>query len=375
MGTMQAIIKEKPTRGLKLVQEDIPEPGPGEILVEVLATSICGTDVHIYQWDEWSSSRIKPPQIAGHEFAGIVKKVGKYVKNIKVGDYISAETHIPCCKCIQCLSGQMHICSNLEILGVDRNGSFAEYIVIPEIVAWKNDKSIPPFVASVQEPLGNAVYCTLVEPVNGKSIVIFGDGPTALFATAIAKASGASKIIVVGLDDFRLNIAKKVGADFIFKNVPPDSERDSIIENILNLTNGYGPDVVLEMAGAVQTVQQGLKVVRKGGRFSSFGITKVNEIPINYNNNIIFKGITLYGINGRLMFDTWIKIKNFLSNDKINIEPIITHLLPFSEFEKGFEMMMEFPKKCGKVVLVPDNKFENMKKEFENYKKNNKEEG
>jgi len=346
---MKAVAKTEAKKGAELIEVDVPKIKDDEVLVKVKSTSICGTDVHIYNWDEWSESRIKAfPRIMGHEFAGEVIKTGKNVKKIKVGDYISAETHIPCMRCIQCLTGQMHICSNLKILSLDTDGCFAEYAAVPEIVCWKNDKSISYDFASVQEPLGNAVYCSLVEPVTGKTVLIFGDGPTALFATGVCKAAGASHIFVVGLSPYRLNIAEKMGADTIINN-----SKDDLEDIVMKKTEGIGTDVVLEMAGAPQTIEQGFKLVRKGGRFSAFGITQSN-IQLDYNNNIVFKGCTIYGINGRLMFDTWFKVRNLLASKKLDISHVITHKLPLEQFEKGFELMNSEPQQCGKVVLYPE---------------------
>ncbi|MEW6686889.1 MAG: L-threonine 3-dehydrogenase [Candidatus Edwardsbacteria bacterium] len=348
---MKAIVKTKRDFGVELKEVEIPQIKEDEVLVKVKATSICGTDVHIYEWNEWAQERIKRiPQILGHEFAGEVVEIGKNVTKIKIGDYISAETHIPCGYCVQCLSGQQHICHNLKILGVDTDGCFAEYAAIPEVVAWKNDKSIPWEFASVQEPLGNAVYCTLVEPVAGKTVLIFGDGPTALFATGVAAISGASYVILAGMEPVRLEMAKKMGADKVMNVTKEDVEKI-----IFELTDGIGVDVVLEMAGAQKAIEQGLKVVRKGGRFCAFGLPPGN-ITIDINNGIVFKGLTLYGINGRLMFDTWIKVTNLLKYKKIDISPIITHKLPLEKFEEGFSLMMKSPKTSGKVVLLPEMK-------------------
>ena len=344
---MKAVVKTQRESGAEYIEVNIPDIKDDEVLVKVLATSICGTDVHIYNWDDWSQSRIKKiPRILGHEFAGEVVETGKYVRKIKVGDYISAETHIPCLQCVQCLTGQMHICGNLKILSLDTDGCFAEYAAVPEVVCWKNDKNIPPDIASVQEPFGNSVYCTLVEPVNGKTVLILGDGPTALFAAGISKVTGASKVFVVGLSPYRLEIAKKMGADIVLNN-----STDNSSEIILDKTDGVGVDVVLEMAGAPATVKQGFELVRKGGRFSAFGITP-NNVTIDYNNGIIFKGCTVYGINGRLLWDTWFKVRNLLASKKIDISPVITHKLPLKDFEKGFSLMKET--KCGKVVLFPN---------------------
>ncbi|MDD2890744.1 MAG: L-threonine 3-dehydrogenase [bacterium] len=342
---MKSIRKINPQLGATLVDIEVPKPSSYEVLVKVKATSICGTDVHIYSWNEWAQNRIKNlPQTMGHEFAGEIVEVGSCVKNIKVGDYVSAETHIPCGGCIQCMTGQMHICHNVKILGVDCDGCFAEYITVPESVIWKNDKSIPPEFASVQEPIGNAVYCTLVEPVTAKTVVILGAGPTGLFSTGVAKVAGAAQVIVVEVEQFRLDIAKKMGADICInpKNEDP-------LKRILDETKGIGADVVLDMAGSPKTIELAIKAVRRGGRFSAFGITP-GVINIDYNS-IIFKGVTIYGISGRLMFDTWFKVRNLLAYKKLDISPVITHKLKLEEFDKGFSEMIN--KTAAKVILFP----------------------
>ncbi len=345
---MKAVRKLRKEPGADLVEIDIPKPGPGEVLVKVKATSICGTDVHIFTWDEWSRNRIKNvPQTLGHELAGEVVETGPGVRNLKTGDVVSAETHIPCDSCVQCLTGQRHICNNLKILGVDMNGCFAEYAIIPEIVAWKNDPSIPAEFASVMEPLGNAVYCTLAEPVAGKTVAITGDGPTSLFAAGVARISGAVQIFHIGMEPARLKIAEKMGADITINIKDGDP-----VEKVLSMTDGVGVDVVLEMAGAAKAVETGFRILRKGGRFSAFGIVPGN-ITIDYNNAVVFKGCTVDGINGRLMWDTWVKATNFLKFKRLDISPVVTHKLPLEDYKKGFELMTGEPKTCGKIILLP----------------------
>jgi threonine 3-dehydrogenase len=333
-----------------LIDVDVPRPGPEEILVKISATSICGTDAHIYNWDPWSQQRIGPnrlPQILGHELAGVVVEAGAQVTGIAVGDYVSAETHIPCGRCVQCLSGQMHICQNLVILGVDRDGCFAEYVAFPAMVAWKNDPSIPPEFASVQEPLGNAVYCALVESVAGKSVLVFGDGPTALFAVGVARAGGATSVLLAGMEPARLEIARRMGADLTMNVLAEDP-----VKTTMDRTAGLGVDVVLEMAGAQQAVEQAFRCVRKGGRVSAFGIPP-EPIRIDWNNALVFRGVTVYGINGRLMFETWVTVRNLLASRRLDISPVITHRLPLPEFRRGFDLMTSSPKTSGKVILLP----------------------
>lgn len=241
----------------------------------------------------------------------------------------------------------MHVCQNLKILGVDRDGCFAEYVAIPAGIAWKNDRAIPPEYASVQEPLGNAVYTTLVEPVTGKSVLIFGDGPTALFATGVARVAGASCVVLAGMESARLEIARRMGADRVINVLQED-----VVRIILDETFGRGADVVLEMAGAQKAIEQAFQCVRKGGRVSAFGIPP-GQIQLDWNNALIFRGVTVHGINGRLMFETWITVRSLLASKRLDISPVVTHRLPLSEYKQGFDLMITSPKTSGKVVLFP----------------------
>jgi threonine 3-dehydrogenase len=245
------------------------------------------------------------------------------------------------------MTGQMHICSNLKILGVDRDGCFAEYIAVPAIVVWKNDPAIPHELAAAQEPLGNAVYATLVEPVTARTVLIFGDGPTGLFAAGVARASGASRVFLVGINEGRLAIARRMGADVVL-----NGRTDDVRKTVMEQTNGVGADVVLDMVGLQSVLDLGLELVRKGGRFSAFGLPD-GRLSIDLNNGVIFKGLRLYGINGRLMYETWLQVSQLLASGRLDIRPVVTHTLPLEEFRRGFELLAEVPIMAGKVVLLP----------------------
>jgi len=353
---MKAVVKTRPKGGAEFIEVNVPRISQDQVLVKVRATSICGTDVHIYKWDPWSEGRIgrkKLPQILGHEVAGEVVEVGSAVRRAKVGDYISAETHIPCKFCIQCLTGQEHICANLKILGVDCDGTFAEYLAVPDSVCWVNDRAIPPEFASVQEPLGNATYAVLGEDYNvpGRSMAIIGDGPIALFAVGVARLAGAVPIFLVGKYEFNMEIARKMGADHLLYANKPDVDR---IAYLKDHTRGFGADIVLDMAGSPQALEEGFKMLRKGGRFTAFGIAAESPTLLDYNNGIVFKGAQVHGINGRKMFDTWFRVRNFLASGRLDISPVITHMFALKDFEKGFEQMMVRPRHSAKVVLFPD---------------------
>ncbi len=345
--TMKAILKAGPHPGLEMASVKIPSISDDEILIKTKAVSVCGTDLHIYKWNDWAQMRInRLPFILGHEFAGEAVEVGRSVKNVSAGDYVSADSHIFCGRCLQCRIGQQHICNNLEILGIDRDGCFAEYVAIPARGVWKNDPDVPPEFASVQDPLGNAVYCTLVEPVAGKSVLIIGDGPIGLFSAGVARASGASWVGLIGHHPSRMDVASNMGADSLFHG-----DDDNIEQKIMDITSGNGTDVVLEISGSEKGLKQGLRLLRKGGRISLFGLFPA-PVQINLTNQIIFKGITMYGINGRIIFDTWERMHNLLKSGRLDISPVITHRLAFDDFEKGFELLMERPKKAVKVVMI-----------------------
>ncbi|MCD6451778.1 MAG: L-threonine 3-dehydrogenase [Acidobacteria bacterium] len=347
-GKMLAVMKKEREQGAELDEVDIPTIKPNEILVKVKATSICGTDVHIYSWDPWAEGRIKPPMIFGHECAGEVVEVGKDVRSIKVGDYVSAETHIPCGHCYQCRTGDQHLCQNLKILGVDVNGCFAEYVAIPEICAWKNDPSLPPDIACLKEPLGNATYAVMESEVTAKTVAIIGDGPIGIFATAIAKAAGAAFIFLVGKSPYRMELAKKMNPDLLL-NV----DEVDVVETIMEETKGIGVDVVIEMSGSRLGIEQGFKILRRAGTFTAFGIPK-GKIEFDLSENVIFKGARIIGINGRKMFDTWYQMSRFLERGKIDIAPVVTHRFPLTKFEEGISLPLSEERNCGKVVFFPE---------------------
>jgi threonine 3-dehydrogenase len=354
--TMKAVVKMEPVRGATLLEREMPSIQEDEVLVRIRGTSVCGTDVHIYTWDAWSSSRIgkgKLPQIMGHEACGEVVECGKRVRGLKTGDFVAIETHIPDPTDLQSWMGQAHIGEHMRIVGVDRHGTFADFVSVPETVCWRIDGKIPPEVASVMEPLGNATYAVLGEDndVAGKTMAIVGDGPIGLFATAVARACGVTKIFLVGRWEFNLQLGKKLGADHILSADDATLDRVSYVRDH---TRGFGADIVLEMAGVPQAINEGFAMLRKGGRFSAFGVSPGSETTLDYNNAIVFKGAQVHGINGRKMFDTWYRMENLLASGRLDITPVITHLFPLGDFEHGFDLMMEQPRRSAKIVLFPD---------------------
>jgi threonine 3-dehydrogenase len=341
---MKAIVKVNPGKGAEMRSVPIPKIGPKDVLVQVKMVSICGTDLHIYAWDQWASSRIKLPRVFGHELSGEVIAVGDDVASVQVGAFVSAETHIPCGHCIQCRTGNAHVCKNVKILGVDVDGCFAEYVAVPEGNVWKNDKSLPLEQTSLQEPLGNATYTVLTDEIVGKTVLASGCGPIGVMAIGVARACGASTIIGVDIIDYRLNLAKKMGADFVLND-----KKEDIVAKIMSITDGEGVDVLLEMSGVPSTIRKGFKVLRNAGRASLLGIP-VLPMEIDLSNDIIFKGVKVYGITGRRMFDTWFQLSRLLKSHRLDISPVITHRLRFEEFEKGFDLMMSG--NCGKIILL-----------------------
>ena len=347
--TMRAIRKLAPGPGLTLVQDaPVPEPGPHDVLIQVEAASVCGTDLHIYRWDEWSQHRIKPPLTLGHEFAGTVVQMGESVENVRVGDFVSAESHITCGMCFQCRTGQAHMCPQTKILGVDRDGAFAEFVSVPSKVIWRNDRSkIPPEIATLQEPFGNAVFATLAHELPGQSVAVFGCGPIGLFSTAIARASGAARIFASDINPYRLQLAKKMGATFLYN---PKSESASVEEWFLEHNEGSGVDIALEMSGSPEGIAGAFKVVRNGGRVTLFGIP-ARAVELDVAENIIFKNLTVLGLNGRKIFETWFRTRWLLETGVVDLHPLITLETTFDEFEEAFHRL-DSGKAC-KIILKP----------------------
>lgn len=344
---MRAVMKTKPEFGLTLQQVPEPRPGESEVLIRVKATSLCGTDAHIYRWDEWAQQRIRPPRIIGHELCGEVVELGPGVASVAVGDYVAAESHLTCGVCFQCRTGQAHVCKNYRILGIDVDGSYAEYVVLPERVLWITSREIPPELACAQEPLGNAVYAALVENLAGRSVLISGCGPSGLFAIGVARTSGASMIIATDVSDYRLGLAKQMGVDHALDAKAESPE--SLATMIRDITQGEGIDAALEMSGDPTALHLAFRAVKNGGRVSLFGIPK-GQVSFDLPNEIIFKGIRVYGVTGRRLFDTWYRIAG-LFKAGLDIRPVVTHQFPLADFAKGFDLIATG--RCGKVVLIP----------------------
>lgn len=342
----RALFKERPEPGAVLKEVDVPELGPKDVLVKVKAAAICGTDIHIYNWNDWAKARVKPPMIFGHEFCGEVVMTGAAVTQVRVGDLVAAETHIPCGACFQCRTGAQHICRDMAILGVHRDGAFTDYAVIPEICAWKLPRGTDPEIGAVYEPLGVAAHGVLMHNLAGSSVVVFGCGPIGLFAVSIARASGASKVYAVDIVDSRLELAKRMGATATFSAAKQD-----VPAAILDETKGAGVDVFIELSGSPAAVRQGFAVLRNGGAASLIGLP-AREVSLDLTRDIIYKEAKVFGSTGRGMFDTWYKVTALLESGQVDARPVITHRFGLSEFETAFDVLTRTGD-AGKVLLLP----------------------
>lgn len=353
---MEAFLKKKAGPGVERGTVDQPSIGETDVLVEVKGAAICGTDVHIYEWDEWAANRIKPPLIVGHEMSGRVIKIGKKVDHIAVGDMVSAETHIVDQTCLQCLTGREHVCQNMTILGVDRDGVFAEYVSIPVHNAWKNDSDLDPVVGAIQEPLGNAVHTLLpmhnVEDIAGRNVAVIGMGPIGLMAVAVAKELGADKVFATagGRNKTRMELAKAMGADEVFS--AREDGREAIVKAIHDATDGNGVDVAVEMSGHPDGLVTAFETLTAGGRVSLLGVFP-KPFEIDLNRLMIFKAATIFGISGRLMYRTWFQVRGLLRRPQLRqkVSKVITHRVAMKDLEQGYELILS--KKAAKVGLTP----------------------
>jgi threonine 3-dehydrogenase len=344
---MQALRKVHAGPGLELEEIADPVAGPGEVVVEVEAASICGTDLHIKKWDEWSQQRIHPPLTLGHEFAGTVVEIGDDVDHVQVGDFVSAESHITCGMCFQCRTGQAHMCERTKILGVDREGAFARYVAVPESVIWQNDRAkIPPEIATLQEPFGNAVFATSEQDLAGRSVAVLGCGPIGLFTIAIARASGAGVVVASDLTAFRLALADRMGAHSTV-NV---AEVEDTAREFRARNENHGFDVVFEMSGSPRAIADAFRIARNGGRVLLFGIPS-RPVEIDVAESLIFKNLDVLAVNGRRIFATWYKTRWLLESGVVDLRPLITDEIALEDFEPAFEKL-EAGEAC-KIVVYP----------------------
>jgi threonine 3-dehydrogenase len=344
--TMKALRKTQAGKGLQIEKLAVPTIGPTDVLVHVKATSICGTDLHIYGWDRWSQRRIKPPITLGHEFCGFVERTGEEVTAVKAGDFVSAEMHLNCGHCQQCRLGQAHICQNLRIIGIDLDGAFAEFVKIPATNIWKLDPAIPEHYAAILDPLGNAVHTVLAGSIAGQTVLVTGCGPIGLMSIAIAKACGSSIVFATETNDHRRKMAKEMGADFVLNPTAEDP-----VKKILEATGGTGVDVLLEMSGNPSAIQQGFKALRAGGRASLLGIPTEN-VPLDLVEDVIFKGATVQGIYGRRMYETWVQMTALLKAGRVNLQPLFGERVELEKFETAFAKLQSGL--AGKILMYPN---------------------
>ena len=338
---MDALVKEAPGKGLTLKKMPVPEPGIGEVQIKIHKTAICGTDVHIYNWDAWSEKNIKTPMIIGHEYVGEITALGPGVTEYKIGDIVSGEGHIVCGHCRNCRAGNGQWCKDTYGVGVNRNGAFAEYLCIPKTNVILIPVGFSEDIVSFFDAYGNATHTALMFDVVGEDVLITGAGPIGMMAVGICRQNGARRIIVTDINQYRLNIAKQMGADAIV-NLRHDKLEDAMKQ--VGMVEGF--DVGLEMSGNGAALNQMLKSMRNGGKVALLGIAGPGTV-IDWND-VIFKGLTLQGIYGRKMYETWYKLMAMIEAG-LDLTPIITHRFHYTEFEKGFAAMNSG--ESGKVIL------------------------
>jgi threonine 3-dehydrogenase len=339
--TMQALVKREPGPGLWLEEVPVPEIGLNDVLIKTLKTSICGTDVHIWNWDAWAEKTIPVPMVIGHEFVGKVEAIGENVHDFEVGDVVSGEGHIVCGRCRNCLAGRRHLCNATRGVGVNRPGAFAEYLCIPVTNVWYADPDIPLEILSIFDPFGNATHSALAFTVLGEDVLITGAGPIGLMATAIVKHAGARYVVTTDMNPYRLELAEKMGAT-VALDIRDHSIRD--VQNMLGMKEGF--DVGLEMSGSGEAFKEMLDNMCHGGKIALLGIPS-KELAIDWNT-VIFNMLTVRGIYGREMYETWYLMQSMI-NTGLDISPVITHRFHFTEFEQAFERMRSG--NSGKIIL------------------------
>ena len=338
---MKALVKKLAKPGLWLDDVPVPEVGINDVLIRIDRTGICGTDLHIFSWDAWAQKTIPVPMVVGHEFVGVIERVGDNVKDFRPGDIVSGEGHVVCGRCRNCLAGRRHLCADTKGVGVNRPGAFAEYLVLPMTNVWHHDQSIARDVAAIFDPFGNAVHAALSFPVLGEDVLITGAGPIGIMAAAVVKHAGARYVVVTDRNPYRLDLAKQLGATLAL-DVRSQSIRDA--QKKLGMKEGF--DIGLEMSGSAAAFRDMLANMAHGGRIALLGIAE-GETAIDWNA-VVFNSITIKGIYGREMYETWYKMTVMLQSG-LDISPVITHRFHYTEFEKAFEVMRSG--QCGKVIL------------------------
>jgi len=342
---MKAAFKPDRRKGIEI--RDVPLPGisENEVLIKVKVAAVCGSDIHLYNWNEWCENvHAKNPMIIGHEFCGEVVEVGQNVTLVKSGDLVAGETHVPCGKCMLCRTGKQHICQSMKIVGVHTDGAFAEYTKIPEVCAYKLPETTSSEIGALYEPFTIAVHGVLRGQVGGLATAIFGCGPIGLFAVNVASVCGAYPVFAIDVNEYRLEIAKKIGEDVITIN----PKKENVVDIIKNRTKGYGADVVIELAGSPDATRTGFSSLRKSGRICIIGLHS-QEVSLDFVNNVTYKEAEVYGVTGRVMFDSWYVAENLIQSGKMRIRDVITHEFSLDETEKAIRTAQEG--KCGKPII------------------------
>jgi threonine 3-dehydrogenase len=342
---MRALVKESAGPGIVLREVPTPACGPGEVLIQVHYAGVCGTDLHIWEWDSWASNRLKLPVTVGHEFAGEIIQLGPGAGAdglLRVGDLVTAEGHVVCGHCLQCRLGDAHLCRRTQIIGVDRDGAFADYVVMPASNVMKLD-GIPTEIGAIMDPLGNAVHTVLEADVPGSTVLVLGCGPIGCFAVGVARAAGASLVLASDFNPKRLDLARAMGA-----HVTLNPGTDDVLGRVRELTNGDGVDLVCEMSGHPSGHTQAFAAARLGGRVNLLG-TPNRTTEVDFARDVIFKGLTLYGVTGRKMYQTWHQMQRFLRAGQLNPRPVITHRFPLERIADAIQVIKDG--QAGKVIL------------------------
>lgn len=343
---MRALVKTQPGPGMDLLEVPVPSLGPNDVLIRVLYAGVCGTDLHIWEWDAWAAGRLNPPVVIGHEFAGRIEALGPEAEAeglLEVGEVVTAEGHIICGHCLPCRTGHGHLCYRTRIIGVDRDGAFADYIAMPasNVIPLEG---IPPEIGAIMDPVGNAVHTVLEGgEVPGSTVFVLGCGPIGCFAVGVARAAGASLVVASDLNPTRLEIARSMGAHVVL-----DARREDVVARIRELTGGHGVDLVCEMSGHPAGHAQAFAAARPGGRVNLLG-TPSRTTEVDFARDVIFKGLTLYGVTGRKMYQTWNAMQRFLRTDQLDPRPVITHRFPLDAIADAIQVIKDGA--AGKVIL------------------------
>ncbi|HSB90434.1 MAG TPA: L-threonine 3-dehydrogenase [Anaerolineales bacterium] len=342
---MKAVVKAQSAAGLEVRRIPIPSFGPDDVLVKVRAASICGTDLHIYRWDPWAAGRVHPPVVVGHEVCGDVVARGSMVTTPAVGEFVSLESHVICNTCAFCRTGQGHICENTRLIGVDRDGAFAEYVAIPAQNAWPNPPDLPLEIAVLQENFGNAVHTAFAFDLRAKKVLVTGCGPVGLMTIAAARAIGARAIYATDVSRYRIEFARRMGADLALH-----ASEDPVLEAVRQATDGEGVDVLLEMSGAPSAIDQGFSLLKPGGDAALLGVAP-GPFEVDWNRHIVFKAAHVQGIYGRRLWQTWYQARGLIRSGAVDLSPMVTDRFRLEDFDAAFQRMASG--ESGKVMLTP----------------------